>query len=283
MVGAPGLSGGADGGLRGGPGPRPERGGRGPGAAAACPAHSPPGRAGGAGGCAGRRPATTIPPAVLAAESRGCRGIAARDGPGGRLWAGEGRAPRWGRDLGSGTRRHTLPSASAPSLPPSGPPGSTFLPPLSSPSPPSKPPPGCHTVSLRRGGANSGPGQLRPERGPARGRGARGSQVQVPYAALTGGPPGGAKTLRRVSLCFLSSLAPRGKTGTLQGANRDYFELLDFETESRYGEILPWPPGSPKVAPPAARSPRGETEAPAGVDCTWKVLQSSLPLSHPTW
>nr|XP_060495720.1 collagen alpha-1(I) chain-like isoform X1 [Panthera onca] len=262
MVGAPGLSGGADGGLRGGPGPRPERGGRGPGAAAACPAHSPPGRAGGAGGCAGRRPATTIPPAVLAAESRGCRGIAARDGPGGRLWAGEGRAPRWGRDLGSGTRRHTLPSASAPSLPPSGPPGSTFLPPLSSPSPPSKPPLGCHTVSLRRGGASSGPGQLRPERGPARGRGARGAQVQVPYAALTGGP-GGAKSLRRVSLCFLSSLAPQGKTGTLQGANRDYFELLDFETESRTApgkccnQVCPYPipPGSSQPAQTCHKPP----------------------------
>lgn len=59
-------------------------------------------------------------------------------------------------------------------------------------SPHSKPQPGCHTVSLQRGGASSGPGQLRPARGPARGRGARGAQVQVPYRALAGGPEAGS-------------------------------------------------------------------------------------------
>lgn len=177
-------------------------------------------------------------------------GVAARDCPGGRLWAREGRAPRWGRDFGSGTRHHSLPSASAPSLPPSGPPGSTFLPPLSSPSPPSKPPPGCHTVSLRRGGA--GRGELRARPAPPRagtrlGRGARGAQVEVPSGALAGGPSleGGSRR------AFLAA----GRHGEREGYAPLYFGLPDRSGQSRYGEILRRPAGSPKVTPRAAHWP----------------------------
>lgn len=171
MVRAPGLSGGAGDGLRGGPGPGPKRGGRGRGAAATCPAHSARGRAGDAGGCAGPRPAATIPPAALAGESRGCLG-------GSRL----GTAPAGGSGPGRGGLRAgaatSAPGRATTLCPP--PPPLPFLPParqapLSSLlSPPLLPLPSPRLAATRsvyggagRGGASSGPGQLRPARGPA--------------------------------------------------------------------------------------------------------------------
>lgn len=129
----------------------------------------------------------------------------------------EGRAPRGGRDFGSRTRparQHTLPSAPAPSLPPSGPPGalSSSLCLLPSPLLPGPRPAAARSVY---GGAGRAPGRASSApRGDRPGRGG-------------GGRPGGSlfgRTWRReggvvrrnswrVSLRFLSSWVPRAGGG----------------------------------------------------------------------
>lgn len=116
--------------------------------------------------------------------------VAARDGPAGGTGPGRG-GLREGTATWAPGRSATLcpPPPPLPFLPPARQdPLSTLLsPPLL---PPSKPPPGCHTVSLQPGGA--GRGELRagpapPLAGTRPGRGAGGSQVEVPLRALAGG------------------------------------------------------------------------------------------------
>lgn len=161
--------------------------------------HSARGRAGVGGGCAGPRPAATIPPAAPAAESRAAAAPARRLGrlgcrrsgrPCGRPRAGEGLSPRCGRNLGSGTRPaqrlprapHTPFFASAPPRPPSGPPGSTFLPsfPL-----PFSPIPGPRPAATRSayGGAGRGEFPARPAPPP------RGDRPGTPGGGRPGGSP----------------------------------------------------------------------------------------------
>lgn len=104
MVGAPGLSGRADHKLCGNVRPKLERGGRGPGAAAACPARSRGSQRPGAGRRRWRlrwpapcrhhpsgsaRNSVQGPPLPWLA-GRDAWSVAARDGPGGQLWQGRG-------------------------------------------------------------------------------------------------------------------------------------------------------------------------------------------------
>lgn len=118
--------------------------------------------------------------------------------PGRAVLPGEGPAPRYGRNLDSGTRPALrLPRAPAQLCP--SPPPLPFLPParqapLSSLLPPSllspsRPPPGCHTVSLRRGGAGRGELRARPAppcAGTGPGQEAEGAQVEVSSRAHLG-------------------------------------------------------------------------------------------------
>lgn len=205
--------------------------------------HSARGRAGVGGGCAGPRPAATIPPAAPAAESRAAAALARRLGrlgcrrsgrPGGRPRAGEGLSPRCGRRLGSGTRPalrlprapHTPFFASAPPRPPSGPPGSTFLPSFLLPSlpfqAPARQPHGQLTAG--RGGARSLPGQLRPRAGTGPGREAAGVQVGVPSGALRAGgvrlgfpgaSAGGRGALRRRAEVTWGGWSSGGRAGSV--------------------------------------------------------------------
>ena len=80
-------------------------------------------------------------------------------------------------------RRHTLPCASAPSLPPSGPPGSTFLPFFLLPF---SPLPGPRRAATRSVYGGAGP-QAPPPRGDSPGRQAAGVQVEVLSGALGAG------------------------------------------------------------------------------------------------
>lgn len=268
MVGAPGLSGGAGGGLRGDPGPGPEGWGRGSGAAAACPAHSARGRAGEAGGCAGPRAAATIPPAALAAESRGCPGSGwgagrsrlgtarrAALGPGG---AGSAKGPRLGlRDAQphSALRLRPFPSSLPPArihFPPS-----SLLPFSLLPSPRLA---ATRSVYSRagRGGAGRAPGwaSSAPRWDPP-GTRSRG---------LPGGSPspsagGGAKALGRVSLCFLSSRAPRGGSG----GRSPLLWVPKLREGEQDGETQPWPSGFSQSRIAGRALAGGATEAPAGV------------------
>lgn len=148
-----GLSGGAGNQVRG---PQPH-------ARRAAGTHSAGGWAGGGGGCAGPRPAATIPPTT---ESRAAWGVAAPA----RGGACSARRPRLRLPGAPRAPAHAAlrPRPFASSLRAA---GRTFLLPLSPPLPPApRPPPGGRAVSLRRGGASSRPGQLRPARGPARTR-----------------------------------------------------------------------------------------------------------------
>lgn len=143
------------------------------------------------------RSARSRVPGLPGGRGGGGGGVAARDGPGGRLWAREGLDSALGPRLGlrdapphSALRLRPFPSSLRPArlhFPPS------LSPPLL---PLSKPPPGCHTVSLRRGGA--GRGELRagpapPRAGTRPGLGAPDSQVEVPSGALAGGEGGGVR------------------------------------------------------------------------------------------
>lgn len=104
MVGAPGLSGRADHKLCGNVRPKLERGGRGPRAAAACPARSRGSQRPGAGRRRWRlrwpapcrhhpsgRARNSVPgPPLPWLAGRDAWSVAARDGPGGQLWQGRG-------------------------------------------------------------------------------------------------------------------------------------------------------------------------------------------------
>lgn len=160
------------------------------------------GRTGGGGGCSGPRPAATIPPAALAAESRGrrCAGSPAGTpgvsplgtapagglGRGGTAAAAATLAPRHVPGRGSPARRQTLASRlhPFPSFPRSGPRGSTFL--LSSLLPFS-PFPGPRPAATRSADGEAGRAELRPSRGPARNARPRASRWKSLPAHLEAG------------------------------------------------------------------------------------------------
>lgn len=177
-------------------------------------------------------------PAGGSGQGRGWLGAATA------TWAPE-RAPRGG----SPVRQHTLPFASAPSLPPFGPPGSTFLPffPL-----PFSPLPGPRRAATRSvyGGAGRGelPGRQAPPRAGTRPeRQAAGVQVEVLSGAL------GAGVLNRW-MGSGSSFSAAGcyRKGAGHSPTREH--RLLWVAGLQEGEKVWWL-SPPKAAPPAPRSP----------------------------
>lgn len=202
------------------------------------------GRTGGGGGCSGPRPAATIPPAALAAESRGRRCAGSPAGtpgvsplgtaPAGGLvrggTAGSALRPRlWLRDASRAEAPpragKLLPVASTPSLP--------FLAPArraplsSSPhSSPSLPFPAPARLphgplTARRGGPSSAPRGDRPETG---GRGHPGGS----RFRRTWRPEWGSKSRGGVCRAFLAAWTCGKAAGHAPSESRDYLGLLNL-------------------------------------------------------